>query len=203
MPSSWHTGSWLLYFLIQVNYLIAFEFNLALGNSAVRDEDLICIPFLSGKMTFHFDEEKNHGTLTMTLSGGTFTYYLTVVLRTTPLKSWKRQSPSQEVCISQVSRLGITQIPPIPAHPPSDLRIVPSSVLFCIPCPCCQYPLERGEYCTSHCAEGLTVLQGGRRGVDGWTPHPPPYSTKSSSEFPLRFQNFGLYYSLFILYTWD
>ena len=158
MPLSWCVGSWLFYFLIQVNYLIVFAFNLALGNPVVRDTDLIRISCLSGKMTFHFDKGKNHGTLTMTLSGEAFTYYLTMVLRTTPLKSWERQPPSQEVHILQVSRPGIMQIPPTPAHPPSDLWIVPPGVPFRISCPHCQYPLEREEYCMSHRAEGITVL---------------------------------------------
>ena len=86
MPLSWHVGSWLLYFLIQVNYMIMFVFNLALGNPAVRDEDLICITCLSGKLTFHYDEGDGHGTLTMTLSGGAHSYHLIVDLRTTPLE---------------------------------------------------------------------------------------------------------------------
>ena len=84
-PLSWHAGSWLLYFLIQVNYLITFACNLALGNPAVRDEDLIHIICLSGELTFHYDEGDGHGTLTKTLSGGAFSYHLTVDLRTTPL----------------------------------------------------------------------------------------------------------------------
>ena len=161
MPLNWHVGSWSLYFLIQVNYLIVFAFNQALGNPAVSNEDLIHITCLSGKMTPYFDEGENHGTLTMPLSSGAYAYYLTVVLRTTPLKSQERQSPSQEVHISQVNRPGITQIPPTPAHPPSNLQIVPPSVPFHIPCPCCQYPLKREEYCTSHHAEDLTVLHHG------------------------------------------
>ena len=83
MPLSWRTGSWLLYFLIQVNYLIVFAFNLALGNPVVRDEDLIRITCLSGELTFHYDEGDGHGTLTMTLTCGAFTYHLTMDLRTT------------------------------------------------------------------------------------------------------------------------
>ena len=86
MPLSWHAGSWLLYFLIKVNYLIVFVFNLALGNPVVRDKDLIQITCLSGKMIFHYNEGEGHGTLIMTLSGGAFTYYLTVDLRTMPLE---------------------------------------------------------------------------------------------------------------------
>ena len=108
----------------------------------VGNGDLIRITCHLGKMTFHFDKGENHGTLTMTLSGGAFTYYLTVVPRTTPLEFQERQSPSQEVCISQVSRPGNTQIPPTPAPPSSALCIVPPGVPFHIPCPHCQYLLH-------------------------------------------------------------
>ena len=106
-------NSWLLYFLIQVNYLITFAFNLALGNPAVRDEDLIRITCLSGESTPSFDEGENHGTSSMILTGGAFTYYLTVVLRTTPLEPQERSSSSQEVHIPQV-RPGISEICHIP-----------------------------------------------------------------------------------------
>ena len=85
MPPSWRTGSWLLYFLIQVNYLIAFVFNLALGNPVSRDDDLIQITCHSGEMIFRCVEENSY-TLTMTLLGNEFTYCLTVALRTTPLE---------------------------------------------------------------------------------------------------------------------
>ena len=161
MPLSWHAGSWLLYFLIQVNYLIMFVFNLALGNPAVRDKNLIHITCLSGKLTFCYIKGEGHGTLTMTLSGGAYSYYFTMDLRTMPLKPWERQSASQEVRILQVSRSGIMQIPPTPAHPPSDLQIIPPGVPFHAPCPLCLYPLKRGEYCTSHRADGVTVLHHG------------------------------------------
>ena len=157
MPLSWCAGSWLLYFLIQVNYLIMFTFNLALGNPAARDEELIRITCLLGKLTFCYDEGDGHGTFTMTLSGGAFSYHLTVDLRTMPFETQERQSARQEIRVSQVSRPGITHIPPMPAHPP-NLWIIPPGVPFRVPCPLCQYPLERGEYCTSHCADGVTVL---------------------------------------------
>ena len=154
MPLAWHLGTWLLYFLIQVNYLIALHSTyVALGNPVVRDENLIWIACLSGEMTFHCVEEDDSGTLTMQLVGGAFTYYLIMVLRTAPLEPQERPLSSQEVHISQV-RPRISQIPSILVHPPSDLQIVPPGIPFCIPCPCCQYSLERGEYCTSHCAEG-------------------------------------------------
>ena len=173
MPLSWRTGSWLLYFLIQINYLIVFAFNLALGNPVVRDENLIWITCLSGELTFHYDEGDGHGTLTMTLTGGAFTYHLPVDLRTTPLETQERQSARQEIRISQVNRPGITQIPPTPAHPPSDLRIIPPGVPFCVPCPLCQYPLERGEYCTSHRADEVTVLRRGpEESLDEHQHHP-------------------------------
>ena len=160
MPLSWCAGSWLLYFLIQVNYLIVFVFNLALGNPVVRDKDLIHITCLSGGMTFCYGEEDGHGTLTMTLSDGAYAYHLTVDLRTMPLNSRERPSASQDISTSQVGRPGISQIPPTPAHPPSDLQIVPPGVPFCVPCPCCQDPLERGQYCNSR-HEGVTILHQG------------------------------------------
>ena len=85
MAPSWRAGSWLLYFLIQVNYLIAFAFNLALDNPATRDDDLIRISCLSGEMVFRRVEQDSY-TLTTSLVGGAYSYYLTVVLRTTPLE---------------------------------------------------------------------------------------------------------------------
>ena len=85
MPPSWRAGTWLLYFLIQVNYLITFVFNLALGNPTTRDDDLIHITCLLGKLNFRRVEQDSY-TLTLSLVGGAFTYYLTVVLRTTPLE---------------------------------------------------------------------------------------------------------------------
>ena len=139
--------------------MITFAFNLALGNPAVRDEELIRITCLSGKLTFRYDDGEGHGTLTMTLSGGAHAYHLTMDLRTTPLAPQERPSARQEISISQVSRQGITQIPPMPAHLPSDLRIVPPGVPFCVPCPLCQYPLEREDYCTSHRADRVMVLR--------------------------------------------
>ena len=85
MPPSWRAGSWLLYFLIQVNYLIAFAFNPALGNPATRDDDSIRISCLSGEMIFRRVEQDSY-TLMMRLVGGAYSYYLTVVLRTMPLE---------------------------------------------------------------------------------------------------------------------
>ena len=52
MPPSWRAGSWLLYFLIQVNYLTVFAFNLALGNPVTRNNDSITISCLAGEMRF-------------------------------------------------------------------------------------------------------------------------------------------------------
>ena len=49
----------------------------------------------------------------------------------------------------------------MPAHPPFNLWIVPPSVPFQIPCPHCQNPLERGEYCSLHHEQGLMVLRQG------------------------------------------
>ena len=159
MPPSWHAGTWLLYFLIQVNYLIAFVFNLALGNPVSRDDDSICISCLSGKMTFHYVEQDSY-TLMMSLVGGAFTYYLTMVLRTTPLKPWERSTSQEEVSVPQVESF-TSSIPPLPVHTPDNTQIVPPSVPFRVPCPHCQNPLEVGEYCRLHCEEGITVLRQG------------------------------------------
>ena len=158
MPPSWRAGTWLLYFLVQVNYLIAFAFNLALGNPAARDDDSIRITCLSGEMLFRRTEQDSY-TLTLSLVGGQYTYYLTVVLRTTPLATQERPT-SQEVSIPQVESFA-SSIPPLPVHTPDDTRIVPPGVPYRVPCPQCQYPLERGEYCTSHRTQGLTVLRQG------------------------------------------
>ena len=144
MPPLWYAGSWLLYFLIQVNYLIAFVFNLALGDPAIRDDDSICISCLSGEMVFcHVGQ--NSYTLTMSLVGGAFSYYLTMDLRTTPLESQERPT-SQEVSIEELEPLA-SSIPPLPVHTPDDLQIVPPGVPFQVPCPRFQTPLETGEYC--------------------------------------------------------
>jgi hypothetical protein len=147
MPPVWRSGSWLLYTLIQVNYLIAFAFNLALAQPIVRGDDLIRIACAAGEMTFRRVDET--ATLTMQLLGGAFTYYLTVVLRTTPLDDQERPNPSQ----AEVS------VPHILSHPSPDTRTVPPGVPFELPCPSCQRPLERGEYCQAHRAEGLTILR--------------------------------------------
>ena len=156
MPPSWHTGSWLLYFLIQVNYLIAFTFNLVLGNPASRDNDLIRITCRSGEMIFRRLEEHLY-TLTMTLLGNEFTYRLTMVLRTTPLEPQERPTDDQ-VGIPRIDTFA-SSIPALPVHTPDDLRIVPPGVPFHVPCPHCQCPLEVGEFC--HCAGDTTVLRQG------------------------------------------
>ena len=65
------------------------------------------------------------------------------------------------------------QIPSMPAYPSSDLQIVPPGAPSHVPCPLCQYPLERGEYCTSHRADGVTVLcQGPDKSLDEHQNHP-------------------------------
>ena len=113
MPPSWRAGSWLLYFLIQVNYLIAFAFNLALGNPASRDNDLIRITCQSGEMIFRRLEEHLY-TLTMTLLGNEFTYRLTMVLRTTPLEPQERPTDDQ-VGIPRIDAFA-SFIPALPVH---------------------------------------------------------------------------------------
>ena len=156
MPPSWRAGSWLLYFLIQVNYLIAFVFNLALGNPVSRDDDLICITCRSGKMIFRCVEEHSY-TLTMTLLGNEFTYRLTVALRTIPLEPQERPT-NREVSIPRINAFAAS-IPALPVHTPDDLWIVPPGVPFCVPCPHCQHALEVGEFC--HCAgETMVLCQG-------------------------------------------
>ena len=155
MPPLWCAGTWLLYFLIQVNYLIAFAFNLALGNLATRDNDSIHISCLTGKMMFCRTGPASY-TLTLSLAGGNHSYYLTMALRTTPLEPQERPT-SQAVSIEEVETFA-SSIPPLPIHTPDDTRIVPPGVPFHVPCPHCQYPLEVGEYCKSHHEEGITVL---------------------------------------------
>ena len=117
MPSSWRTGSWLLYFLIQVNYLTAFAFNLVLGNPATRDNDLIHISCLTGEMMFHCIGPDSY-TLTLSLVGGDHAYHLTVVPRTTPLETQERPT-SQEGTIEELAPLA-SSIPPLLVHTPSD-----------------------------------------------------------------------------------
>ena len=159
MPPLWHAGSWLLYFLIQVNYLIAFAFNLVLGNPATRDDDLIHITCLSGEMKFHRVEQDSY-TLTLSLVGGAFTYYLTMVLRTTPLEPQERPTSQEEVSVPQVESFA-SSISTLPVHTPDDTWIVPPGVPFHVPCPHCQRPLEVGEYCREHREEGITILRQG------------------------------------------
>ena len=158
MPPLWHTGSWLLYFLIQVNYLTAFAFNLALGNPTVRDNDSITISCQAGEMKFWHIGPDSY-TLFLRLNGGEFAYNLTVVLRTTPLETQERPTSSAE-SIEEYAPIA-TSIPPLPVHTPSDLRIVPPGVPFQIPCPHCQSPLETGEICQNHFGEGITLIRQG------------------------------------------
>ena len=158
MPPSWCAGTWLLYFLIQVNYLTAFVFNLALGNPASRDDDLITISCLAGEMRFHRIGPDSY-TLTLCIVSGVFAYDLTVVLRTTPLETQERPT-SQQGTVEEFAPLA-SSIPPLPVHTTADTRIVPPSVPFQVPCPCCQTPLEIGEYCQQHYGEGITVLHQG------------------------------------------
>ena len=57
--------------------------------------------------------------------------------------------------------LAATSIPPLPVHTPMDTWIVPPGVPFQVPCPCCQTPLEIGEYCQKHAGEGIKILHQG------------------------------------------
>ena len=159
MPPSWHTGSWSLYFLIQVNYLTAFMFNLALGNPTTRDNDSITISCLAGEMRFCRIGPDSY-TLSLRLIGGGHACDLIVVLRTTPLKPQERPTSSAE-SIEEYTPLTATSIPPLPVHTPADTQIVPPGVPFQVPCPHCQTPLEIGEYCQQHTGEGIIVLRQG------------------------------------------
>ena len=158
MPPSWRAGSWLLYFLIQVNYLTTFAFNLALGNPVTRDDDSITISCLVEEMRFHWIGPDSY-TLSLRLVGGNHAYHLTMVLRTTPLEPQERPT-SLAGTIEELGPLA-SSIPPLPVHTPADMQIVPPGVPFQIPCPRCQTPLEVGEYCQQHTAEGITVLRQG------------------------------------------
>ena len=158
MPPSWRAGSWLLYFLIQVNYLTVFAFNLALGNPSVRDDDSITISCRAGEMRFRCIGPDSY-TLSLSLNGGEFAYNLTVVLRTTPLETQERPTSSAE-SIEEYAP-SATSIPPLPVHTPSDLQIVPPGVPFQVPCPHCQTPLETGEICQNHFGEGITLIRQG------------------------------------------
>ena len=158
MPPSWCAGSWLLYFLIQVNYLTAFAFNLALGNPAVRDDDSITISCLAGEMRFCRIGPDSY-TLSLRLIGGNHAYNLTVVLRTTPLEPQERPTSSAGTIEEFVPPA--SSIPSLPIHTPADTRIVPPGVPFCVPCPHCQTPLEVGEICQQHFSEGIKILRQG------------------------------------------
>ena len=158
MPPLWRAGSWLLYFLIQVNYLTTFAFNLVLGNPAARDNDSITISCLAGKMRFRQIGPDSY-TLSLRLVGGNHAYNLTVVLRTTPLEPQERPT-SLAGTIEELAPLA-TSIPPLPVHTPADTWIVPPGVPFQVPCPRCQTPLEVGEYCQQHAGERIMVLHQG------------------------------------------
>ena len=158
MPPSWRAGSWLLYFLIQVNYLTAFAFNLALGNPSVRDDDSITISCQAGEMVFRRIGQDSY-TFSLRLVGGESAFNLTVVLRTTPLAPQERPTSSAE-SIEEYTP-SATSIPPPAVHTPSDLRIVPPSVPFKVPCPRCQTPLKTGEICQNHFGEGITLIHQG------------------------------------------
>ena len=152
MPPLSCTGSWLLYFLIQVNYLTAFVFNLALGNPTTRNDNLITISYLAGEMRFRRIGPDSY-TLSLRLVGGNHAYNLTVVLRTTSLESQKRPT-SQAGTIEEYTPL-TTSISLLLVHTPADIRLVPPGVPFQVPCPHCQTPLEIGEYCQKHSREGI------------------------------------------------
>ena len=158
MPPSWRAGTWLLYFLIQVNYLTAFAFNLALGNPSVRDDDSITISCCAGEMRFRHVGPDSY-TLSLRLVGGESAFNLTMVLRTTPLAPQERPTSSAE-SIEEYAP-SATSIPPPTVHTPSDLRIVPPGVPYRVPCPRCQTPLETGEICQNHFGEGITLIRQG------------------------------------------
>ena len=158
MPPLWRAGTWLLYFLIQVNYLTVFAFNLALGNPSVRDDDSITISCRAGEMVFRRIGPDSY-TLSLRLVGGESVFNLTVVLRTTPLEPQERPTSSAE-SIEEYAPSG-SSIPPPTIHTPSDLWIVPPGVPFRVPCPRCQNPLETGEICQNHFVEGITVIRQG------------------------------------------
>ena len=158
MPPLWCAGSWLLYFLIQVNYLTTFAFNLALGNPSVRDDDSITISCHAGKMRFWRVGPDSY-TLSLRLNGGEFAYNLTVVLRATPLETQERPTSSAET-IEEYAPIA-TPIPPLPVHTLSNLLIVPPGAPFRVPCPRCQSPLETGEICQNHFSEGITLIRQG------------------------------------------
>ena len=107
-------------------------------------------------MRFHRTGPDSY-TLSLRLVGGNHAYNLTMVLRTTPLEPQERPTSLAEM-IEEYTPLATISIPPLPVHTPSDLRIVPPGVPFQVPCPHCQTPLEVGEYCQQHAAEGITVL---------------------------------------------
>ena len=158
MPPSWRAGTWLLYFLIQVNYLTAFAFNLALGNPNVRDDDSITISCRTGEMRFRRVGPDSY-TLSLRLLGGESVFNLTMVLRTTPLAPQERPTSSTET-IEEYAPTA-TSIPLPPVHNPDDLQIVPPGVPFGVPCPRCQKPLEVGEICQNHFVEGITLIRQG------------------------------------------
>ena len=136
-----------------------FAFNLALGNPAVRDDDWITISCLAGEMRIRRIGPDSY-TLSLRLVGGNHAYNLTVILRTTPLEPQERPTSLAE-SIQEYTPLAATSIPPLLVHTPADTQIVPPSVPFQVPCPCCQTPLEVGEYCQQHVGEGITVLRQG------------------------------------------
>ena len=158
MPPSWRAGSWLLYFLIQVNYLTVFAFNLALGNPSTRDNDSITISCRAGEMRFRRIGPDSY-TLSLRLVGEESAFNLTVVLRTTPLEPQERPTSSAE-SIEEYAP-SATSIPPLLVHTLSDLRIVPPGVPFQVPCPRCQTPLETGEICQNHFGEQVTIIRQG------------------------------------------
>ena len=121
MPPLWRAGSWLLYFLIQANYLTTFAFNLVLGNPAARDNDSITISCLAGEMRFRRIGPDSY-TLSLRLVGGNHAYNLTVVLRTTPLEPQERPT-SLAGTIEELAPLA-TSIPLLPVHTPADTWIV-------------------------------------------------------------------------------
>ena len=158
MPPSWCAGTWLLYFLIQVNYLTTFAFSLVLGNPVTRDDDSITISCLAGEMRFCRIRPDSY-TLSLRLVGEDHAYNLTVILRTTPLETQERPT-SQAGTIDKLAPLA-SSIPPLPVHTPTDTWIIPPGVPFQVPCLHCQTPLEIGEYCQQHYGEGIMVLRQG------------------------------------------
>ena len=138
MPPVWHEGSWLLFTLIQINYLITLAFSLAIGEPVVREDDMVLFTSAVTQMVFHCFNNICH--LVMELVHNDYTYLLFVVLRITPA-NWQRLPA--ELCV--------------PNHPLPNSHLVPPGVPFELPCSICHAPLERDE-CHQHQEHSVTIL---------------------------------------------